>query len=438
MVDNTPLPQPAAKKKNARTKSAPHGQDVTGFEQLGEKQQEIDNVINDVHHGLSGVYGIIDQIAFLKSAIARVADDHRTLALANYALNQDLVYTQTRLDEKSAHFESVNTELNGLRTESEATFRSLDRAKTEIEALEHRHHLLGMAKRENDEQLSSTATQLSAAHDELEGLRMEIASLQGSLEIHHHRNIELTAKFNDTNNKAVLLSNRCEALEASLQQKVDDLLTITERFDAAFQEKESAVLYSQQKEQEAAQLRAEMTRLFQQVQQDKKARELQINQLSAELDGARSQIRMLEEVKGEAVADNERLTARLRLLEDQQAQSEVALNRLQTKALRLNTKLETTTNAKTHLEQSRATMSARLEAVTQSLYDSESDVKSLQTEIDRLTNELEKHVGTSSDTVEALNAKIFELEKEVANHRNEAAFYLSQIEKSTHPVSKAG
>ena len=213
-----------------------------------------------------------------------------------------------------------------------------------------------------------------------------------------------------------------------MQQKADELIGLAERFDLVFQEKESAVLYSQQKEQEAAHARAEMTRIFQQTQQEKKGRELTINQLRAEVDGAQAQVKTLEEVHGETLESNERLINQVRKLEDQNKQSEITLGRLETKVVRLTAKLDATVAAKSQLDQSRATMTARLEAVTQTLYEREADVKRLEGELQHLNAQTEKQNALSHETIESLSARVFELEKELSAQRNETAFYTSQLE----------
>lgn len=419
----------SANGRPATPNSAPlQTRDLAAFERLGESQQSIEFALGTVQQGLSGVQALVEQVSALKAEVARSFEDHRKLALANSDVRQDRDHIQQRLAEKSEQYDTTHAELLSLRAEAEDIRRNYERARTDLEALEHRHHLLSIAKRETEDQLTRTSSQLAAASEDAESLRIEVSSLQEMVDSYSVRIGELTGKYNEANNKAVLLSNRCEALESSLQQKVDELISVNERFDLVYQEKESAVLYSQQKEQEAVHARAEMTRIFQQTQQEKKSRELSINQLKADLDGARAHVKMLEEVNSEAVAENERLVANVRRLDDMVKQSDVSLGRLETKVVRLNAKLESTVNAKAQLEQSRATMAARLEAVTQTLCDRESDVKRLEGELVRLTTQVEKQGTMSQDTIEALNARVFELEKELSAQRNETAFYASQLE----------
>lgn len=419
----------SANGRPATPNSAPlQTRDLAAFERLGESQQSIEFALGTVQQGLSGVQALVEQVSALKAEVARSFEDHRKLALANSDVRQDRDHIQQRLAEKSEQYDTTHAELLSLRAEADDIRRNYERARTDLEALEHRHHLLSIAKRETEDQLTRTSSQLAAASEDAESLRIEVSSLQEMVDSYSVRIGELTGKYNEANNKAVLLSNRCEALESSLQQKVDELISVNERFDLVYQEKESAVLYSQQKEQEAVHARAEMTRIFQQTQQEKKSRELSINQLKADLDGARAHVKMLEEVNSEAVAENERLVANVRRLDDMVKQSDVSLGRLETKVVRLNAKLESTVNAKAQLEQSRATMAARLEAVTQTLCDRESDVKRLEGELVRLTTQVEKQGTMSQDTIEALNARVFELEKELSAQRNETAFYASQLE----------
>ncbi|KPF93869.1 hypothetical protein IP81_01665 [Novosphingobium sp. AAP83] len=411
-----------------RSGTAIHSRDIGAFEMLGENQQSIDFAMTGIYQGLVGLQSLAEQMAALKTDLNKSFEDHRKLALSYSSIRQDRDHAQTRLAEKTELYEAAHGELVGLRTEIEDVRRNYERARTDFEALEHRHHLLSVAKRETEDQLTRNGASLGLAQDEIESLRLEAASLQDAVDTYGVRVAELTSKYNDANNRAVLLSNRCEGLESALQQKADELIGLAERFDLVFQEKESAVLYSQQKEQEAIHARAEMTRIFQQTQQEKKGRELTINQLRAEIDGAQAQVKTLEEVHGETLENNERLISQVRKLDDQNKQSDITIGRLETKVVRLTAKLDSTVAAKSQLDQSRATMTARLEAVTQTLYEREADVKRLEGELQHLTAQTEKQNALSHETIESLSARVFELEKELSAQRNETAFYTSQLE----------
>jgi hypothetical protein len=226
----------------------------------------------------------------------------------------------------------------------------------------------------------------------------------------------------------MFLTNQCETLDNTLQKKSDELIAANEKYDLIYQEKQSAVLYSQQKEQESIHARTEMTRLFEEGQHDKKVRDVAINKLKSELDNARAKLRMLDEVNFEVAAENERLALQIRRLDDLAKQSNNKAGRLEASVERLNAKLDTTIEAKVQTEQSRATITARLEAMTQLLEEREGDIKERDDQVARLVSQVEQERESSQDAIESLGLKVFELEKELTAQRNQTAFFASQLE----------
>jgi chromosome segregation ATPase len=436
-LDNKSLPQ-SVHNRGDFLESQLHVQDVSVFETMGENQRSIDFALANVLQGFAGFNAVFDQLAAIKVDLARSFDEQRKLALVSSALKHERDHALQRYAEKSSQYETSHSELLILRGKVDELQRNYDRAQASLEGLEHRHHMLGVAKRETEDTLSRNSIQLADALDELEARRLEVSSLQDLIEINNTRVGELTIKCTEASNSALMLSNRCETLEASLQQKIAELIEITDRFDLIYQEKEAAINYSQRNEQDAAHARAEMGRINQQFKQEKKSRDLEIQHLKSELGEARARAKTLEEVSNEAVADNERLTAANLKLEDRVKQSEVALELHENKAERQNSKVGLLVNAKAQLEQSRVTMAARLEAVTQALSDREADVKRLNGEVAMLSGQVEKQSGVSSDNIEALTAKIFELEKELSAQCNETAFYAAQLTGGKQAASRGG
>jgi len=436
-VDNKSLPQ-GATNRGEFLESQLHAQDISVFETMGENQRSIDFALANVLQGIAGFNAIFDQLAAIKVDLARSFDDQRKLALVSSALKQERDHALQRYAEKSSQFETSHSELLILRGKVDELQRNYDRGQAGLEGLEHRHHMLGVAKREIEDTLTRNSSQLASALDELEARRLELSSLQDLIEINNTRVGELTIKYTEASNNGLMLSNRCETLEASLQQKIAELIEITDRFDLIYQEKEAAINYSQRNEQDATHARAEMGRINQQFKQEKKSRDLEIQQLKSELGEARARSKTLEEVSNDAVADNERLTVANLRLEEQAKQSEMALALHENKAERQTSKVGLLVNAKAQLEQSRTTMTARLEAVTLALSDREADVKRLNGEVAMLSGQVEKQSGLSSDSIEALTAKIFELEKELSAQRNETAFYAAQLAGGKQAVSRGG
>ena len=402
-------------------------QDVGVFEVLGENQQSIDFALASVLQGMSGFQAMFGQLTAIRADLGRSFDEQRNLARVSSAVKQERDHALQRFTEKCSEYDLAHAELLSVRIKVDELQRNFDRAHANFEGLEHRHHMLGVAKRETDDALSRSTSQLGEALDELEARQLEASSLRELLETNNTRIGELTIRCTDAGNNALMLSNRCETLEGALQQKVAELVEITDRFDLVYQEKEAAIHYSQQKEQDAAHARAEMGRVNQQFKQEKKSREFEIQQLKSECGESRARVKTLEEVNGEAVAENERLVATSLKLKDELAQVRVACELLDGKVERQNAKLASLINAKSQLEQSRATMAARLEAVTQALSDRENDVKRLNAEVALLSAQVEKQSGLSSDNIEALATRVFELEKELAAQCNETAFYESQL-----------
>jgi len=436
-VDNKSLPQ-GATNRGEFLESQLHAQDISVFETMGENQRSIDFALANVLQGIAGFNAIFDQLAAIKVDLARSFDDQRKLALVSSALKQERDHALQRYAEKSSQFETSHSELLILRGKVDELQRNYDRGQAGLEGLEHRHHMLGVAKREIEDTLTRNSSQLASALDELEARRLELSSLQDLIEINNTRVGELTIKYTEASNNGLMLSNRCETLEASLQQKIAELIEITDRFDLIYQEKEAAINYSQRNEQDATHARAEMGRINQQFKQEKKSRDLEIQQLKSELGEARARSKTLEEVSNDAVADNERLTVANLRLEEQAKQSEMALALHENKAERQTSKVGLLVNAKAQLEQSRTTMTARLEAVTLALSDREADVKRLNGEVAMLSGQVEKQSGLSSDSIEALTAKIFELEKELSAQCNETAFYAAQLAGGKQAVSRGG
>ena len=405
-----------------------NAKDLATFGSLGASQQSIEYVLESVQQGLNGVQALVEQAAVLKTDLAKSFDEHRMVALENSVLRQERDQIQQRLTEKVEQHKTTYAELVSLQAETEDVRRGYERTRTDLDALEHRHHLLGVAKRETEDQLDRYVNQLAVANEEVENLRIAASSLQDIVDDYKTQIADLNARFNESNHKSLLLANQCEALENALQQKFDEIVLINENYDLIFKEKEDLLVYSRQKEQELLSLRADVSRMFQQNQADKKTRDSTINQLQADLDRARANIKMLEDVNDETSTENKRLVLEVTRLGELAELSGVKVARLEASAERLNAKLEATLEAKGQIEQSRATMAARLEAMTQLLAEREVEAKRFADEVTRLASQVERDSAVSKDVVENLEMKIHELEKELSAQRNEATFFASQLQ----------
>lgn len=420
-----------------RPEANPSVNDIAAFEMLGDHQQSIANDVDLVIRDLDTVTTLVQQLSTIKAELARSFDAHRKLAMEHAELQKDKERAETGLREKSVHSEALSVDLKSTRASLEEISRSHSKARADLEALENRFHLLGVAKKDGDEQYSRIQSQLVAAQDEAAALEREASGLREQSDAQSARIADLSEKFNETSNKCIFLTNRCEALELNLQEKINELVGLRELVDMLHQEKDSAVLYGRQKELDASQARSESARLFQQGQQEKKAREVEASNLRIELDTVRSSLRTHEELIADLRNQNDKLKSDLAHYEDRTKTLSSSSSRREAMLARITAKLESTTTARTQIEQSRAVMSARLETLTQILSEREADVKRLEGSLEQTIAKGEEHAARADDKIEALNNRIFELEKELNSSRNEAAFYSSQVEAMQRQPKRA-
>lgn len=412
--------------------------DSASFEQMGESQQVINGGIDSVTKSLEAISGLAKQLSDLKKELARSFDAHRKLALSTAVLEQDRAHVRQGLTEKTAQFDAVTAELRTLRETHEEVSRGFEKARWDLDVLNNKYHLLGVANKEVEESLQNAQSQLSAANDGAEGLRSEIAALKALNDSSTARISDLLEKYNDANSKNVFLTNRVESLESALQEKTADILGLRELHDLVCQERDSAVIYARQREHEATQSRNETAKLAQINQQERKAREIETGQLRAELDTVRANLKAHEAIGAATRIENDKLVVEVKRLEDRCKTLEAATARNEAQAARLSAKLESTLTAKSQIEQSRTVISARLEVLTQALGEREDDVKRLESELETQAIRAERQNAIAQDSVDALQARIFELEKDVASKQNEVAFYTSQLETVNRYELKAG
>lgn len=109
---------------------------------------------------------------------------------------------------------------------------------------------------------------------------------------------------------------------------------------------------------------------------------------------------------------------------------------MEAKLSRVTADLETAQAARSQIEQARSAMSSRVETVTQALRGREADVSRLEAEVAKLTNQLEDHTARSRGMIEALQSRVFELEKDLAAQKNETAYYYAQVEIMKKPENR--
>ena len=402
--------------------------DSDPFEQLGEDQQLIDGGIDAVVQNLEAISGIAKQLSGLRKQLAHSFEAHRKLAFASAVMEQDRAHIRQSLREKSAQHELVTRELRTLRGSFDDVSRGFDKTRADLDTLNNKFHLLSVAKKEADESLQNALAQLLVARDDAEDLRSDISALKALNDASVARITELSDKTNNTNDKNVFLTTRIDTLESALQEKTADIIGLRELNDLLCQERDSAVVYARQKEQETTQVRSEAAKFLQQSQQEKKSREVETIQLRSELDLARANLKAHEEIGTATRIENDKLVVEVNRLEDRNKSLESATARVESQSARLAAKLESTLTAKSQIEQSRAVIGARLEVLTQTLSERDEHVRRIEAEFETQTIKSERQSAIAQDNIDALHARIFELEKDLISKQNEVSYYSSQLE----------
>ena len=376
-----------------------------------------------VAEGLGAVQALVSQVAVIEDCLSEAFEEHRRLALAKAALQQDHDHAEGLYSDKLAEANALHSELLSLRTAKEAVDAKLEHALLDLEGMVHRHHQLSASKMEVDENLAQASLNLAAVRDEMEGLRLEAEALKQQVELGSVRIVELTTGYNEANEKSIFLASRCDAYELTMQLNADEVVNLKRQVEALAHERDMAYQARLQKENEAASARDELSRLFDKYQNDSKAKETELNRLKDELDGLRATIRMLEQINGDLSLESGKQTTQVRHLQETQRQLEMSVNRLEVKEKRLASNLEQVTSAKKEIEQSRTTMTARLDSITQRLRGRDAEVSRLEGEVSRLTEKMEEQHAGSRDMIDALNQRIFELEKDLNSQKRETAFF---------------
>jgi chromosome segregation ATPase len=402
--------------------------DLALFGSLGEDQQLVEVTLGSVQQGLVAIEGLVEQISQLRYDVGKIFEDHRKLALSNSTIRQERDQVSISLDERIEQHKFTCAELAYSRAECEEVTREYERTLTKLEALEHRHHLLSVAKRETQETLDRQAEQLATANEEVNNLRIAVSYLEEMRENHTSTIASWSAKHNDLSAKVLLLSNERDAFELDVQKKSELLIAEAEKYHQVSKEKDAAINYGNQKEREASDARAEYNKLVYRYENEKNSSEAKVRDLRAELDRIRPRLATLEEFNRGIVTENENLSAEVCRLTDLEKQTASKVERLEASVQRANVKLETALEAKAKLEESREAMGARLEATAKLLSEREFELKRVSEQADRLTAQIEEQHAKFEDTVQAMSSKILEVEKDLLAQRNETAFYVSQVE----------
>ena len=306
----------------------------------------------------------------------------------------------------------------------------------DAESSEKRNHLLEIARKEAEQQLATASYSLRAVSDEAESQKLELISLRQQVEADAGRITDLSAKHHEAYEKSLLLAERCDNYESTLKSCYDQISALQGNIESLTQERGNLESYAQQKDAETTQLRADISRAFEKSQADIKAKDREIAEVRAENESYRASGKILEQINLELKFDNEAKASQLRHQEELIGKHKLSINKMEAKLSRVTADLETAQAARSQIEQARSAMSSRVEAVTQALRGREADVSRLEAEVAKLTNQLEDHTARSRGMIEALQSRVFELEKDLAAQKNETAYYYAQVEIMKKPENR--
>jgi len=410
--------------------------DTAIFGSLAETQQTIDTTLSSVVDGLSSVHALTAQMAALQTNFARLFEDYRKLVVASLKLEQDRDRLSDQYRDKSEEAETFRNEASSVRRELETARAAMTKAQDDAESFEKRNHLLEISRREIEQQLMAASSSLRVVSDEAESQKLELISLRQQVEADATRITELSAKHHEAYEKSLLLSERCDNYEATLKNCYDQISTLQGSVESLAQERNNLQSYAQQKDAETSQLRADLSRSFEKSQADLKAKDKEIAEVRAENESYRASGKIIEQINLELKFDNEAKASQIRHQEEVIGKHELSISKMEARLVRLTGDLEAAQAAKTQIEQARSAMSSRIDAVTQALRGREADVTRLENETARLTNQLEDHTARSRGMIEALQTRVFELEKDLAAQKNETAYYYAQVEIMKKPENR--
>lgn len=412
------------------------GADTAIFGALAETQQGIDATLSSVVGGLSSVQSLTTQMSELQTNFGRLFEDYRKLVVASLKIEQDRDRLIDQYRDKTQEADTLRNEASSARRELEATRISLAKAQEDAETFEKRNHILEISKKEIEQQLSAASYSLRTVSEEAESQKLELISLRQQVETDAARIADLSSRQHEAYEKSLLLAERCENYEATLKNCYDQISALQSNIDSLTQERTNLESYAQQKDAETSQLRADMSKAFEKSQVDLKAKDKEIAEIRAENEGYRASGKILEQINLELKFDNEAKASQLRHQEEVIGKHELSISKAEARLSRLTADLDAAQAAKAQIEQSRSAMSSRVEAVTQALRGREADVARLETDVAKLTNQLEDHTARSRGMVEALQSRVFELEKDLAAQKNETAYYFAQVEIMKKPENR--
>lgn len=398
------------------------------FEQLGQSHQLIDGDIGAVVDDIAVIADLQKRLLNLRTDVARAFDQHRKLAIASVSLERERDRYLTALADKTSAHDALLADTTALRADFDGLRQAHDQVLLNLENLEARYHAEATARKDLEDRLQAGAAENASLLDENESLRVQTKLLSDSVESSQLRITELSERLNDAEARLLHANNMCETIELALQERTDEIANARALLEIAQQERDSASAYARLKEQEVSQLRNDQVRLMQQLQQEKQSREHETAQLRSELDSLRTSAKSYEEIAAASRAKAEKLGPELQRMQERNALLEASNERLEARLTRMSSKLDVTTTTKQQIEQSRNAINARLEAANQLLAEREMVIKRLEARLESMTEKTSQASALQQDKIDALSARVFELESDLTERRNELALYTSQLE----------
>ena len=405
----------------------PASEDRTEFHFLGESQKLIDSSLTDVNAGLAFLESLTSSVASIEKEVTEAFERHRKLAVNNSGLNFDFQLIKEKYDAEHERNSQISADLEVSLSQVKELSQEIDSLRAEFDILIQREHLLNIAKKEAEESISDNLFTISSMQSEIENLELNNKSLLLQVESDATRILELSSGLLEANQTAVLLAKRCENFEVAISTSTEALSSARDLGEKLSRENEDFAQKLLQREQEVAQLRSEMSRLFEKNQHDFKLKDREILEYRTSTDSLTSRVQMLEQVNASVKAENEKILAELISLKEANKQLEITAGTLERKLSRSSASLDSVRAAKSQVEQARTAVTSRLENTLQSLRAREIDVKRLENELAQQMADLDDQNALQDEKLLQANSQIQELRRILILKQDQINFLESNL-----------
>jgi chromosome segregation ATPase len=380
-----------------------------------------------VNAGLAFLESLTSSVASIEKEVTEAFERHRKLAVNNSGLNFDFQLIKEKYDAEHAGNSQISADLEVSLSQVKELSQEIDSLRAEFDILLQREHLLNIAKKEAEESISDNLFTISSMQSEIENLELNNKSLLLQVESDATRTLELSSGLLEANQTAVLLAKRCESFEVAISTSTEALFSARDLGEKLSRENEDFAQKLLQREQEVAQLRSEMSRLFEKNQHDFKLKDREILEYRTSTDSLTSRVQMLEQVNASVKAENEKILAELISLKEANKQLEITAGTLERKLSRSSASLDSVRAAKSQVEQARTAVTSRLENTLQSLRAREIDVKRLENELAQQMADLDDQNALQDEKLLQANSQIQELRRILILKQDQINFLESNL-----------